>query len=215
MTGDEIRALRKRYGWTQKQLGELVANALDRAPASTVDHLGHWERGRRTIPREVQAFLQTLADDPAAAPPPSRPAAAAGPDDTEPRDFELGPPAPVLAIGSSYASLCTQFFELVATAVGMIGAAIGNPRVVEDGQIIDRDKQALGAAYGKLAETNETFRNLIVATDKQGAYLAVALTTGTTVGAIWRNHTITNRDLEAQPLRAVAPPDAADSAPSV
>ena len=33
MTGDEIRALRKRYGWTQKQLGELVANALDRIAA--------------------------------------------------------------------------------------------------------------------------------------------------------------------------------------
>jgi transcriptional regulator with XRE-family HTH domain len=192
-------------GVTQKELAEVISSAVERTVAQPT--YANWERGRGKIPADVESFLEALADGGVILD--DVQPAGGRLSDTEPRDHDAQP-APVLAIGSSYSALCEQFFELIATAVGMLGAALGSPELMADGQVIDADKKALGAAYGKLAETNETFRNLLIATDKQGAYLAVALTTGATIGKIWRNHQV----LPAPGLHAVVvdePPPADDA----
>lgn len=193
MTGEQLKSLQKQYGWNNKQLATILNDALGRKYDSS--RVSVWRNDRGEIPTDVEAFLAAL-DDPSTEPVspqsgedvPFTPA-----EDTPPRQPDTPtkptPGVSVLSVGGSYSKICTEFFELIATAVGMIGAATGNDALRRDGQIIDQDKRELGAAWGKLAETNETFRNMILATDKQGAYLAVALATGTTVGRIYRNHT--------------------------
>lgn len=218
MTGEELRAYRKRLGMSQKELGQLIARSLGRSEPSTIGRIGKWENDREPISAEVSAFLETLASDGATFTLEDTPlngdvgGGEGGWKLKEDSAPGLGKPAAVLAIGSSYSSLCEQFFELVATAVGMVGAAIGSDAMMKDGEIILQDKQALGAAYGKLAETNEVFRNMLQATDKQGAYLAVALTTGATVGRIWRNHSYTH-PVDAEGVLHVVPgtPGASDA----
>lgn len=193
MTGAELKALQTRYGWTNAELAGVLNPALDRHYNG--DLITKWRSGRAKVPARVEAFLVGLDDPPAlsaehgpaaepAVPPP-------GEEDTPPTGTAGGArPSLTLVAGGpgSYSRVCEEFFELIATAVGMIGAAIGSDSVRYDGRIILEDKQALGQAWGKLAEQNETFARLLVATDKQGAYLAVALATGTTAGRIWQNH---------------------------
>ncbi len=189
MNGERLKALRAELGWTHKQLAQTLSEALGRNV--TADTTTRWQGGSKAIPADVDAFLESLAgmyDDGAAPLPPPRSLRSEAEGDSSPAaDGPLAQPA-LLYTGSSYAKVCEQFFELIATGVGMIGAAVGSPALRADGLIIDADKQNLGAAYGKLAESNEVFRNMILATDRQGAYLAVALATGVTVGKIWRSH---------------------------
>lgn len=187
MSADEVRELRERLGWSQTQLSAVLTDALgSNYGRGTV---GHWETGRRPVPAAAAAFLEQIALAPEDAPePPQKPAKPPRGTDTAPTPDGPQMASQQLYAGSTYATVCEQFFELIATGVGMIGAGIGSPALRADGAAILEDKQALGAAWGKLAETNETFRNMILATDKQGAYLAVALATGTTAGKIWRNH---------------------------
>lgn len=213
MTGDELKAIQTRYGWNNRQAAEVLNGALHRN--YTDDLVSKWRRGAQKVPKHVAAFLEGLDEPPPSPVTPGggpsgepdltgipevddiiRQAAAedsapsglgvhAGGDDPErPR-----PQLTLVAGGpSAYAKICEEFFELIATGVGMVGAAVGSDNVRRDGQIILEDKAELGKAWGKLAEQNETFAKILTATDKQGAYLAVALATGTTVGKLWRNH---------------------------
>jgi hypothetical protein len=73
-----------------------------------------------------------------------------------------------------------------------------------DGQIIAADSPALGAAWAKLAETNETFRKMLIGMTEGGAWLQVALVTGTTVSKCYQNHAI----------RSLTPPRRDDDGPA-
>ena len=197
MTGAEAKAIRKALGLSEAKGAELLASSLGRGVSRTT--LQNMEK-RERVPDDVAALLGSLApagtldglepeqgygtgDGAAGIPLSAR-------EDTAPGGAaaSAGAAAPVLFDGGAYAKICTEFWELIATGVGMVGAATGNPTLQRDGLIIDADKEALGAAWGKLAETNEVFRRMIQASEQQGAYLAVALATGTTVGKVWRNH---------------------------
>ena len=214
MNGKELKRIRERYGWTQKQLAELINEGTERKYRP--NDISTWERRPNDVPDAAAAFLEALDGD--HEPPVS--AASTPLDDSEGGFIDDAPggdgPAPLsaqtpLALTSLYAKTCEQFFEMIAMAVGMIGAAVGNDTLRRDGQIIEADKKALGAAWGRLAETNEVFRNIIMSADKQGAYLAVALTTGTTAGKLWQNHQHAN---PPKGTLHVVPADQAPPAPA-
>lgn len=157
--------------------------------------VSRWIRGARPIPKKVSAFLDELALEDL-----SGLAGAAG---LEPGDLPLeeptvqdtppGGPSPepqrqLVSAGGAYVTACEELWELIGAGVGMIGAAINSPALVYDGQIIVGDKQALGAAWGKLAQTNDTFRRMLVGMTEGGAWLGVALATGTTLSKCWQAH---------------------------
>ena len=189
MTGEQFKRIQERYGWSGRQLSELLTASLGRNVSQTT--VSSWRNDKQTIPADVQGFLLGLEENPDPPVDLSDFGIIEHPEDSAPGGGSLPDKKPlVLASTGAYSRVCEEFFELISTAVGMIGAAIGNQTVQRDGLIIHEDKRELGRAWGKLAETNETFRRMLEATDKQGAYLAVALATGTTVGRIWRNHAI-------------------------
>lgn len=187
MTGEQVKRLRERQGWTQQQMGEMVGRALERKYNGRT--ISEWESGRRNVPEHVSVFLtelglETLIPE----------------SDTEPKispDGQDLAPAPdekpikgqtPLSSSGVYAKVCEEMWEMVATGVGMVGAVTGSDKLRRDGAIIDADKEALGKAYGRLAETNEVFRNMIASVTTSGAWLEVAFVTGTTAGKIMRNH---------------------------
>ena len=212
MNGKELKRLRDKHGWSQKQLAEIINDATERKYQAS--HISMWERRPNDVPDVPAAFLEALDGDHEPVSSASTPV-----DDSEGFiDDAPGGDGPLplsaqtpLALTSLYAKTCEQFFEMIAMAVGMIGAAVGNDTLRRDGQIIEADKKALGAAWGRLAETNEVFRNIIMSADKQGAYLAVALTTGTTAGKLWQNHQHAN---PPKGTLHVVPADQAPPAPA-
>lgn len=187
MTGEQFKRIQERYGWSGRQLSELLTASLGRNVSQTT--VSSWRNDRQTIPADVQGFLLGLEENPDPPVDLTDFGIVEHPEDSAPGGGSVPDKKPlVLASAGAYSRICEEFFELISTAVGMIGGAIGSPAVMQDGRIIYEDKRELGKAWGKLAETNETFRRMLEATDKQGAYLAVALATGSTVGKIWRNH---------------------------
>lgn len=203
MTGDDIRKLRERRGLSRDELAALITTAIGGGAKSgdpyTGETVGRWERGRKPAGKVV-AFLEELAvselegvagglepddrplvdDDGAGDTAPG--AGSQGPDDAR-----LGLAQPAVGRGV-YTRACEELWELVATGVGMVGAATGNMALVNDGAIIANDKAALGAAWGRLAETNDTFRRMLVGMTEGGAWLQVALVSGTTLSKCWGNH---------------------------
>lgn len=198
MNGKQLKAFREQQKWSQTQTADLLNEALDRKYGSA--QISRWENAKAPIPGHVATFLDTLAAD-----------FPAQDDFTGPLEYEtppdftdLGdtaPPAPPgtedggiaaafnLPLGSSaYARVCEEMFELIATAVGMVGAVTGNDKLRVDGEIILADKKNLGKAYGKLAETNPTFQRMLTGMTSSGAVLEVALVSGITFGKVMRNH---------------------------
>lgn len=187
MTGNELRELREARGWSQDQLAQLLNDSLGKKYSSST--ISQWETEKRPVVKGVAAFLESLAIEDAL---PLR-------DHTEPSPLEQdeppGPgresPAPrdgsVLA-GNTYARICTELFEMVATGLSIMGAAIGNERLLIDGLIIDADKQALGRAYGRLAETNDTFRKMLTGATTSGCWLEIAMVSAATSSKLLRNH---------------------------
>jgi transcriptional regulator with XRE-family HTH domain len=207
LTGYELSRLRSKLGLTQTKFAELIAGPLGRKYSG--NSIGKWENEGNPIPEPVAAYLESLAmeleltgqipiieplDDPVFVS-----------EDTAPG----GGSGPVLAVDLSgrYERICTELFELVATGTGMVGAAMGNDKVMKDGLIIHNDRVELGKAYAKLAETNETFRRMLGGVTSGGAVLQVCLVTGTTVGAIWRNHQPTPQEREEERLHVVREPE--------
>jgi transcriptional regulator with XRE-family HTH domain len=200
----DIRALRERLNLSQQEFADLIGGALGRSYSERT--LRKWERpSDATEPgKAVQVFLDELAvgstdpdfafigpsEDPtgdADAPP--------GFEGLDVGDSAPGPPGgareaqPPLTSGRGvWVKACEELWEMIAAGVGMTGAAIGSPALMSDGAIIEADKAALGAAWGKLAETNETFRRMLVGMTEGGAWLQVAMVTGTTVSKCWQNH---------------------------
>lgn len=204
MSGDDLKRLRDRLGLDRDQLADALNASLRNqngtAKNYSAETIARWERGR-PMTKSVVAFLERLAVagelDALAAPlegeridpgewqaPPAE-----GPQDSPPGPGPAPSPQSALTSGSGvYVTACTELWELIATGIGMVGAATGSAAMVADGAIIDADKRALGQAWGKLAETNETFRKMLIGMTEGGAWLQVALVTGTTVSKCWQSH---------------------------
>jgi transcriptional regulator with XRE-family HTH domain len=210
VTAAELRAMRERQGWSQESLGELLKASLGKGSSTTV---GKWEKGIRPVPEDVASFLGKLELDAAYPPPPDElgrtlegqyeepldsgsSSSRGGPGDTAPP-----PPPPASAAGeerpvgqsplpggNTYSRVCEELWELVATGLGMVGAVTGSESLRKDGEIIAADRAALGKAYGKLAETNDTFRRMLVGMTSGGAWTEVALVSGITFGKCYRSH---------------------------
>jgi len=205
VNGQELRRFREEHGWTQDQLGELLKASIGKGSGTTV---GKWEKGQRDVPPDVETFLAQLALEEAYPSPngdgepglgldsdPSLGRGGLGGDTAPPeppgeRSREGEAPAGQLPLpgGTTYARVCTELWELVATGVGTIGAVVGSDGLRRDGEIILADAPALGRAWGKLAETNDTLRRILLGATSGGAWVEVAMVTGITTGKIVRAH---------------------------
>ncbi len=204
MRADELRRFREERGWTQDQLGSLLKETVGKGSGTTV---GKWEKGQRPVPPEVESFLARLAleeaypssdgrtaegsyeeplDSPASSVEGDRDTAPSPPGDRDTAEVVAGQ-AP-LPGSSSYARVCEELWELVATGVGTVGAVTGSESLRRDGEIIHADSPALGRAWGKLAETNDTFRRILLGATSGGAWVELALVSGITAGKIVRSH---------------------------
>jgi transcriptional regulator with XRE-family HTH domain len=204
VTGEDLKRLRERRGLDRAEFADLLNRSLGKNYNS--ETVARWERGSRAISRNVGAFLEELAItefagrpelDPIVAGPAGR--LGLGDDDrplgNEPGDTPPGPgpqaavaQPPITSGRGVWDKACEELWEMIATGVGMLGAATGNPALVNDGAVIAQDKAALGAAWGRLAATNETFRRMLVGMTEGGAWLQVALVTGTTFSKCWQGH---------------------------
>lgn len=190
ITGADMKRLRERRNLSQTELAQILnASLTDRSYTS--GSVSPWENEKRNIPPDVaslveQLLLETaLPDDGPPNPSPGRPESG----DTAPRgDDPPSPQAPILSGGGTYVRACTELWEMIATGVGMAGAATGNQALMMDGAIIAADKEALGEAWGRLAETNDTFRRMLLGMTEGSVWLQVALVTGTTVSKCYQGH---------------------------
>lgn len=198
MTPEQLKQIRRQLKLTQEELGRLIGEALYEGRPLVGTTIGRYEMGKREIPLEVETFLLELVrsrgeDPPAPQPAEGQAAEGAGAAaDTPPPPQEPPQPAtsaPVgLTGGGAYAKVCTELWETIGVGVGLVGATTGSAALVGDAQIIDRNKRDLGAAWGKLAETNETFRRMLVGLTTSSAWLEVAMVTGKTVGEMYWHH---------------------------
>lgn len=190
MDGKQLKRLREQQQWTQPELAEILNPALDRRYTGKV--ISQWENGHKPIPEPVSIFLTELGLGsilPPREPEPENLPPQAG--DTIPEGggpSTTHPPQQLLSRSSPYEEVCTQLWEIIATGIGMVGAATGNESLRKDGAIIDASKHKLGLAYAHLAETNATFRNMLGAMTTSGAWMEVGMVTGTVFAECWRNH---------------------------
>jgi transcriptional regulator with XRE-family HTH domain len=217
MRGAQIRELRERMGLTQQELADTLAQGLDRKYDKNV--VSRWERETQNTPEGVAVFLDKLAIA-QGLPGDSAQTASTLPEDTAPDDpgsHSLpGPSAPIGTTSSIYARTCEQLWESVAVGVGSVGALLGSQALMVDGQIIEQDKKELGRVWGQLAETNETFRKMLVGLSAGGAGLQVALVTGTTLGKMLQNHNAVKQQMmQAERENGDIPDYAAADAPFV
>lgn len=197
MTGEGIRRLREQQGWSQADLAAAI-NATIPGRNYSSGSISPWERGKRKVPDDVSAFLDELAiglnlppDDGEPSPSPlAGPASVGVEDDTAPGGDHppTVTPQPPLGGGGELQRACTELWELVASGVGMLGAATGSRALMNDGAIIQADARALGEAWGRLAAQNATFRKMLLGMTEGGAWLQVALVTGTTVSKCYQGH---------------------------
>ena len=213
MTAAELKQFRLARGWSQAQMGQLISDSLNKQWKDVARNYGTYERGRRPVPGDIEVFLANLElegeqftvldgdreipHEPIGDTPPPQP----------PGAEQVAQGIAAIAGGGSYSRVCEELWELVATGVGMVGAVTGSEALRRDGEIIAHDKQALGKAYGKLAEQNATFRNMLAGMTGGGAWLEVALVSGITAGKLMRNHQA------AKPLPAQEQPHQANEEP--
>lgn len=204
MRGGELRRFREEQGWSQDELAKLLKASLGKGSSTTV---GKWENEQRPVPDDVAALVAQLQLEAAMPGEPPLDEATFGLDsglppvegskgDTAPPEPDTRGTAagavtvgtPPLPGGSSYTRVCTELWEMVATGIGMVGAAVGSEGLRRDGEIILADSPALGRAWGKLAETNDTFRRILLGATSGGAWLEVSMVTGMTTAKLWRSH---------------------------
>lgn len=202
MKGGELRRFREEQGWSQDEFGRVLKAALGKGSGTTI---GKWENDQRPVPEDVAALVASLQLE-AAFPnePPlaegdfgleSEAAPVEGQGDTAPPEPEAAGQAAgatggqlPLSSSSHYSRVCRELWELIATGIGMVGAATGSEGLRRDGEIILGDAEALGRAWGKLAETNDTFRRMLLATTSGGAWLEVAMVSSMTGAKLYRSH---------------------------
>jgi hypothetical protein len=238
----DLKAWREREGYTYKQVVELINAALpDRAYSvkSARNLISRWEQGERQMPADVERLLDTIALDQALGEPRVEPPLDdyVPPDDSPGMAGDTAPPPPggtpaggarpgglVLPTEAdpTLVRVCTELWEMIATGIGMVGAATGSTALRRDGEIIHGDKQALGKAYARLAEQNDTFRRMLTSMTSSGAWLEVAMVSGMTAGKMMRSHQEIRDQQRAERLAAEqeamvdgngwAPPEAAAAA---
>lgn len=191
-SGDDLRRLLDRKQLDRDELAELINTSLD--TSYNGETVARWLRGR-TPAAKVRAFLDSLAvdpltDDPPAFEPGDEPLEHEPAVDTPPGPGPKPafPPTPAVGGKDAYTRACTELVEMIAMGVGLVGATLGSAALIGDGAIIQDDAAALGAAYGKLAEQNETFRRMLIGMTTGGVWLQVAAVTGTTLSKCWQNH---------------------------
>jgi hypothetical protein len=190
--GADLKRLRERNGWSQSDLANALNVALERSYGT--GSISPWENDRRNIPADVARFceqlmLETALPDAGSSPTPPDGEPVAADEAPGPGAAPAGVAQPVLVSGSgAYAKACEELWEMIGAAVGMAGGAVRSDVLIDDGAIIVRDKAALGSAWGKLAETNDTFRKMLVSMTEGGAWMQVALATGTTFAKVSANH---------------------------
>jgi transcriptional regulator with XRE-family HTH domain len=216
--GGELRRFREEQGWSQDDLAKLLKASLGKGSGTTI---GKWENEQRPVPEDVAALVAQLQLEAAMPGEPPLDESAfgldSGPSPVEGEAGDTAPPEPgeqsrdratagqlPLSTSTSYGRVCEELWELVATGVGMIGAVTGSDGLRRDGEIILADKQALGRAWGKLAETNDTFRRLLLSTTTSGAWLEVAMVSGITFGKCYRSHQAISLERAVEHERAVA-----------
>jgi len=187
MNGSELKSLRERLGFNQGQLAEYLNEVTGRAyKGGTVSV---WEANKRAIPAVVADSVSALVVN-AAMPNTDMP------DDLNEIGIDTAPQndgteqtsqSPMSSSGI-YTRACVDLWGMIAMMVSSAGALSKNAVLMQDGFTIDADKQALGRAWGKLAESNETFRKMLVSATSGGAYLEVILVTSTTAGKLFQNH---------------------------
>lgn len=200
MNGKQIKDFRKRKHWTQQQLADVISNALGRSCSQ--GQLGRWENSQRETPPDVDRFLDQLAlngDTGSSGPGPADSPGLGGtlpPEDTAPDGSGDGfraatgpsPQAPLTGDRTAYTKACEELTDILATIVSTSGMLLNNEKLMVDGQIIGADKKAWGQAFGHLAETNDSFRRILLSASQGGAWVEVALVTGQTAGKILQNH---------------------------
>lgn len=201
VTGNDIKRLREKREWSQQDLAEVLNRLLDRNYAG--GYISQFETGNRKIPAAIAAAVEELLIDANLAPlgEPPTPSLDGAPPETAPTHGDgtaaqdiPPPPLPpgqeplLAATGGTYARACAELWEIIAMGWGTMGAAIGNRAMVADGEIILADKDALGEAWGRLAETNAAFRKMIAGALEGGAWMQVILCTGSTAAKCWQNH---------------------------
>lgn len=222
MRGAELRRFREEQGWSQDELAKLLKASLGKGSGTTI---GKWENEQRPVPEDVATLVAQLQLEAAfggepGGEPPLDESAFGVESGLPPVEGSLGdsaPPEPSdpsrgaapagqlpLSASSSYAKVCTELWELIATGTGMIGAATGSEALRRDGEILHADSPALGRAWGKLAETNDTFRRILLGATSGGAWAELALVTGMTGAKLYRSHQEIARQRRAEYERAEA-----------
>lgn len=193
VTGSDIKRLREQTGMSQAELAQVLNTALGGERNYSSGSVSPWENDKRTIPASVSSLIEQLLLDAALPPSDQEPPDGPGENgDSAPRgDTPPSPQAPILSGGGANVRACTELWEMIATGVGMAGAATGNIALMNDGATIAADKDALGAAWGRLAETNETFRKMLLSMTEGSAWLQVALVTGTTLSKCYQQNHVT------------------------
>lgn len=206
MTGQQLTRIREGLGMSKADLADVLNSALDRKYRP--ERVGEWEKAEKGPPAHVAEFVASLAADSVDLP---------GLDSLSgvgvPPDSDAPPPAPggdapppsgqppLGATGGTYAKICEELWGTIALMLSSFGAVTGKGAYIQDGRIIDADKEALGIAWGKFAETNATFRNMLMSTVSGGAVMQVIVVTGTTTMKIVSSHNQYNqqqRMIEAQ-----------------
>lgn len=207
MVGDDLKRLRDKREWSQQDLATTLNALLDKNYGG--GYISQMETGNRKVPAAVAAVIEELLIDSNLAPsePLTPSPEGALSDDSSPgqstaQDIPPGAPPPAQPVlsptGGTYAKACTQLWEIIAMGVGTIGAAVGNRALMYDGEIIEADKEALGEAWGKLAESNDVFRKWVGQALEGGAWVQVCLATGGTMARCHQNHRAYARHMAEQ-----------------
>jgi hypothetical protein len=195
--GQDLKRLRERNNWSQSDLANAINAALGRSYGT--GSISPWENDKRNIPADVAAFCDQLMIETNLSSSGDAAGSSSTPPDGEPRTLDdsapgpggaVPPPQPTLLspTGGTYAKACEELWEIIGAGVGMVGGAVNSDVLMIDGQIIVMDKRALGEAWGRLAETNETFRRFLAGALEGGTWIQVALVTGSTLAKVQQNH---------------------------
>lgn len=187
MRPEELAQFRSEAGLTQKQFAELLNRATGRRYSS--DYLAKMERGKIPISAPVEEAilgLQNLGKATDLQPGQETPEYV--PADVPPKQPEITPQAPLVPHSGGLEAATTEVFMGVGGGL-VIFAQFSNSQVLRiDGEIIQADAKALGAAYAKLAEQNAWVKRILLSLSSGGAWVEVVMVTLVTGGKLVSNH---------------------------
>lgn len=216
MNGQQLREWRESKGLTQGQVAEFVNETLMLTEPISGNNIGYYERERQRIPADIAAFFDQIVATPddvidgleIPEPKPRRP--------RKPKEQDEAPQAPVgsgqqtlpFDPGRTYTQACTELWRIVALGFSGWGMLFQKPVYIDDGKLIDQQAAALGEAWGKAAEQNETLKRWVGSLSEGGVWVQVSIVTGQLAGSLAQNHMV-HRELRRQgglePQAFVAP----------